>query len=27
VVPDFALLPRGGFCDTTFLYRRLGLGS
>ena len=24
VVPDFALLPGGGFCDTTFFYRRLG---
>ena len=23
VVPDFALLPLGGFCDTTFFYRRL----
>jgi GNAT superfamily N-acetyltransferase len=23
VVPDFALLPGGGFCDTTFFYRRL----
>lgn len=23
-VPDFALLPGGGFCDTTFFYRRLG---
>jgi GNAT superfamily N-acetyltransferase len=23
VVPDFALLPRGGFCDTTYFYRRL----
>ena len=23
VVPDYALLPRGGFCDTTFFYRRL----
>ena len=22
-VPDFALLPLGGFCDTTFFYRRL----
>ena len=22
-VPDFALLPMGGFCDTTFFYRRL----
>ena len=23
VVPDYALLPGGGFCDTTFFYRRL----
>ncbi len=23
VVPDFALFPRGGFCDTTLFYRRL----
>ncbi|MGA2399360.1 MAG: GNAT family N-acetyltransferase [Steroidobacteraceae bacterium] len=23
VVPDYALLPRGGFCATTFFYRRL----
>lgn len=23
VVPDFALLPRGGYCDTRFYYRRL----
>lgn len=23
VVPDFALLPQGGFCDTTFYYRNL----
>jgi GNAT superfamily N-acetyltransferase len=23
VVPDFALLPRGGLCHTTFYYRRL----
>jgi GNAT superfamily N-acetyltransferase len=23
VVPDYALLPGGGFCDTTFYYRRL----
>ncbi|MEP6780523.1 MAG: GNAT family N-acetyltransferase [Gemmatimonadaceae bacterium] len=23
VVPNFALLPHGGFCDTTFFYRRL----
>ena len=22
-VPDFALLPGGGYCDTTFFYRRL----
>lgn len=23
-VPDFALFPEGGFCSTTFYYRRLG---
>ena len=23
VVPGFALLPRGGLCDTTYFYRRL----
>lgn len=23
-VPDFALWPQGGFCDTTFYFRRLG---
>jgi GNAT superfamily N-acetyltransferase len=23
VIPDYALLPRGGYCDTTVLYRRL----
>jgi ribosomal protein S18 acetylase RimI-like enzyme len=23
VVPDYALMPRGGFCDTTFYYRRI----
>ena len=23
IVPDFALLPGGGLCDTTFFYRRL----
>jgi hypothetical protein len=23
VVPDFALLPDGALCDTTFFYRRL----
>lgn len=23
-IPDYALLPQGGFCDTTFFYRRLG---
>jgi GNAT superfamily N-acetyltransferase len=27
VVPDYALLPGGGYCDTTFFYRRLGPGS
>jgi GNAT superfamily N-acetyltransferase len=26
VVPDYALLPGGGYCDTTFFYRRLGAG-
>ena len=25
VVPDYALLPGGGFCDTTFFYRKLNL--
>jgi GNAT superfamily N-acetyltransferase len=24
VIPDFALLPRGGLCGTTFFYRNLG---
>jgi GNAT superfamily N-acetyltransferase len=24
VIPDFALLPQGGFCDTTVYYRHLG---
>jgi len=24
VVPDFAQLPRGGYCDTVFYYRKLG---
>jgi GNAT superfamily N-acetyltransferase len=24
VIPGFALLPRGGFCDTTYFYRSLG---
>jgi len=23
VIPDYALLPQGGFCDTTLFYRRL----
>ena len=23
VIPGYALLPRGGFCDTTYFYRRL----
>ena len=23
VIPDYALLPHGGFCDTTYFYRRL----
>jgi len=26
VIPDYALLPSGGFCDTTFFYRRLSAG-
>jgi GNAT superfamily N-acetyltransferase len=25
VIPDYALLPHGGFCDTTYFYRRLDL--
>ena len=25
-IPDYALLPRGGFCSTTVFYRRLGDG-
>jgi GNAT superfamily N-acetyltransferase len=25
VIPDYALMPRGGFCDTTLFYRRLPL--
>ena len=24
IIPDYALLPGGGFCDTTFFYRALG---
>nr|WP_272211886.1 GNAT family N-acetyltransferase [Marinicella sp. W31]MDC2877776.1 GNAT family N-acetyltransferase [Marinicella sp. W31] len=24
VVPDYALYPEGGYCDTTFFYKRLG---
>lgn len=24
VIPDFALLPKGGFCDTVIFYKRLG---
>jgi GNAT superfamily N-acetyltransferase len=24
VIPGFALLPKGGFCDTTVYYRNLG---
>jgi GNAT superfamily N-acetyltransferase len=24
VIPDYALLPQGGFCDTTIFYKRLG---
>jgi GNAT superfamily N-acetyltransferase len=27
VVPDYALLPKGGLCATTFFYRRLGAKS
>ncbi len=27
VVPAYALLPGGGFCDTTFFYRQLGAES
>ena len=23
IIPDFALLPDGGFCDTTIFYKRL----
>ena len=23
VIPGYALLPRGGFCDTTYFYRML----
>lgn len=26
IVPDYALLPRGGYCATQFFYRRLGAG-
>jgi predicted N-acetyltransferase YhbS len=26
VIPDYALLPHGGLCDTVFYYRRLGAG-
>jgi GNAT superfamily N-acetyltransferase len=25
VVPDYALLPQGGYCDTTFFYRRIAM--
>lgn len=25
VIPGYALLPRGGLCDTTYFYRRLGV--
>jgi GNAT superfamily N-acetyltransferase len=24
VIPDYALLPQGGFCDTTYFYKKLG---
>jgi GNAT superfamily N-acetyltransferase len=24
VIPDYALWPQGGFCDTTFFYKRVG---
>ncbi|AYD03400.1 GNAT family N-acetyltransferase [Neorhizobium sp. NCHU2750] len=24
VIPDYALWPEGGFCDTTFFYKRIG---
>lgn len=27
VIPDYALLPHGGLCDTVFYYRRLGAGD
>jgi len=27
VIPGYALLPRGGLCDTTYFYRTLGTGS
>jgi ribosomal protein S18 acetylase RimI-like enzyme len=27
VVPDFALLPQGGLCDTTLFYRRLDVSA
>jgi GNAT superfamily N-acetyltransferase len=27
VVPDYALLPQGGLCATTFFYRRISAGS
>ena len=27
VIPDYALLPQGGFCDTTFFYRRLEMDA
>jgi GNAT superfamily N-acetyltransferase len=25
IIPDYALLPQGGFCDTTYFYKRLGI--
>jgi hypothetical protein len=24
VIPDYALWPQGGFCDTTLFYKRIG---
>jgi GNAT superfamily N-acetyltransferase len=27
IIPGYALLPQGGFCDTTFLYRMLPSGA
>jgi RimJ/RimL family protein N-acetyltransferase len=25
-IPDYALLPQGGFCDTVYYYKRLSAG-